>query len=147
VLPYLPVACPCFFPIERIRQSTGKKSPPVPLGDSWSGVCRAAPESDWLPDANTLQQLCNFGYARQKCARVPAGAADAVRFTISNDHDGLVGIYWVMEKDHLPFAHGPLEYSRAESGFLAAHPDARVSQQAQAYVSSYLRRKEASGRP
>jgi hypothetical protein len=52
-----------------------------------------------------------------------------------------------MEKDHLPFAHGPLEYSRAKSGFLAAHPDVRVTQQARAYISSYLRRIEDSGRP
>jgi hypothetical protein len=73
--------------------------------------------------------------------------ADAVRFCISHDHDGLIRIYWVMEKDHLPFAHGPLEYSRAKSGFLAAHPDVRVTQQARAYISSYLRRIEDSGRP
>jgi hypothetical protein len=45
----------------------------MPLGDAWSGVCRAAPTGEWLPDPNTLQQLCNFGYAREKCARVPAG--------------------------------------------------------------------------
>ena len=25
----------------------------MPLGDSWSGVCRAAPAGDWLPDAQT----------------------------------------------------------------------------------------------
>jgi hypothetical protein len=52
-----------------------------------------------------------------------------------------------MEKDHLPFAHGPLEYSCADAGFRTAHPDACVNQQAQAYVSGYLRRKGASGRP
>jgi hypothetical protein len=119
----------------------------MPLGDSWSGVCRAAPEGDWLPDPNTLQQLCNFGYARQKCARVPAAAPDAVRFTISNDRDGIVGIYWVMEKDHLPFAHGPLEYSRAHGSLRTAHPDPCLTQQAQAYAGSYLRRKEDIARP
>jgi hypothetical protein len=127
--------------------ATGKRTPPMPLGDAWSGVCRAAPGGDWLPDPNTLQQLCNFGYARGKCGCVPSDVPDAVRFGVSHDRDGLIRIYWVMEKDHLPFAHGPLEYSRADAGFLAAHPDARVTQQAQAYVSSYLRRKEVSGRP
>lgn len=128
-------------------QATGKKTPPMPLGDPWSGVCRATPGGEWLPDPHTLQQLCNFGYARNKCTRVPADAPDAVRFTISNDRDGIVLIYWVTEKDHLPFAHGPLEYSRAEAGFRIAHPDACVTQQAQAYVGSYLRRKGESGGP
>jgi hypothetical protein len=141
------MACPCFFPVERMPQATGKRIPPMPLGDPWSGVCRAMPAGEWLPDPNTLQQLCNFGYAREKCARVPAESPDAVRFGISNDSQGIVRIYWVMEKDHLPFAHGPLEYSRADAGFQCAHPDACVTQQAQAYVSSYLRRKEDSGRP
>jgi hypothetical protein len=58
--------------------------------------------------------------------------ADAVRFCISHDRDGLIRISWVMEKDHLPFA---------------PHPDVRVTQQARAYISSYLRRIEDSGRP
>jgi hypothetical protein len=115
----------------------------MPLGDAWSGICRAA-LAEGHPDANTLQQLCNFGYAREKCALVPPGVPDAVRFTISNDREGLIRIYWVMEKDHLPFAHGPLEYSRAEAGFIAPHPDASLNRQAQAYVSSYLRRKGGS---
>jgi hypothetical protein len=122
-------------------QATGKKAPPMPLGDAWSGVCLATLEAEWRPDPRTLQQHCNFGYAREKCGRVPADAPDAVRFSIAQDRDGLIGIQWVMEKEHLPFAHGPLEYSRATAGFVVAHPDARLTQQAQAYVASYLRRK------
>jgi hypothetical protein len=118
----------------------------MPLGDAWSGVCRAAAAGEWLPDPQTVQQFCNFGYAREKCARVPVDGPDAVRFGISNDREDLIRIYWVMEKDHLPFAHGPLEYSRAEAGFQIPHPDACVAQQAQAYVSGYLRRKEDCAR-
>ena len=70
-----------------------------------------------------------------------------MRFSISHDREGLIGIYWVMEKDHLPFAHGALEYSRGEAGFPTAHPDGRLTQQARAYIGSYLRRKPDSGRP
>ena len=70
-----------------------------------------------------------------------------MRFTISQDRDGLIRIYWVVEKDHLPFAHGPLEYSRADARFKNPDPDVLLAQQAQAYVSSYLRRKEDSRRP
>jgi hypothetical protein len=113
----------------------------MPLGEPWSGICRAVPETEWLPDSNTQRRLCNFGYAREKCPRVPAHAPDAVRFGISNDREGIIRIYWVMEKDHLPFGHGPLEYSRADAGFKTPHPDACVTRQAQAYVGSYLRYK------
>lgn len=141
------MACPCFFPVERLPLATGKKLAPMPLGDAWSGVCRAAPAAPLPPDANTIQQLCNFGYARGKCPHVPADSADAVRFGISQDRDGIIRIYWVMEKDHLPFAHGPLEYSRAGAAFRTAHADACIAQQAQAFVSSYLRRKGASVQP
>jgi hypothetical protein len=141
------MACPCFLPLERMPQATGKKIAPMPLGDCWSGVCRSVPEGEWLPDPHTLQQFCNFGYARAKCGRVPADKADAVRFTISQDREGLVRIYWVIEKDHLPLDHGPLEYSRGAADFQTAHPDACVARQAQAYVSSYLRRLGDARRP
>jgi len=93
-----------------------------------------------------MQQLCNLGYAREKCPRFPGDGADAVRFSISRDQDGIIGIYWVVEKDHLPFAHGPLEYSREAACFIPPHIDDRVAQQAQAYINSYLRRKEDLGR-
>jgi hypothetical protein len=130
-----------------MAQATGKRTAPMPLGDAWSGVCRAVPSGEWQPDPNTLQQHCNFGYAKAKCAHVPADGPDAVRFGISHDHDGVLRIYWVIEKDHLPFSHGPLDYSRAEAGFRTAHSDVCVTQLAQAYVSSYLRRKGDAGRP
>jgi len=138
------MACPCFYPVERIGQP-GRKSPPGPLGDVWTGICRARPEGEWLPDAVTAQQLCNYGYAGQRCARFPGGP-DAVRFSISKDQDGVIGIHFVVEKDHLPLAHGPLEYSREAARFTLSHSDASVAQQAQAYISSYLRRKEDHAR-
>jgi len=114
----------------------------MPLGDAWRGVCRARPEGEWLPEPGILEQLCNLGYARDRCTRFPDEGPDAVRFAISQDQDGLIRLYWVVEKNHLPFAHGPLEYARAEGCFRTAHPDARIAQQAQAYLSSYLRRTQ-----
>ena len=116
----------------------------MPLGDAWSGVCLAALDSEWRPDARTMERNCNFGYAREKCGRVPYEVPDAVRFTIAFDRDGVIGVEWVMEKDHLPFAHGPLAYSRDAAGFVEAHPDTRLTQQARAYVASYLRRQNGS---
>jgi hypothetical protein len=141
------MACPYFYPVERAAQATGKRTPPVPLGDTWSGECRAATEGEWHPDAGTLQRLCNFGYARETCGRVPEDGADAVRYSVSDDRDGMIRIYWVMEKNHLPFAHGPLEYAHDGACSGTMHPDACIAQQAQAYISSYLRRKGDAGRP
>jgi hypothetical protein len=137
----MPMACPWFSPLEYLSPGPGKS--PAPLGDAWSGLCRAAPGTGWTPDAETLRRLCNFGYAREKCPRLPPDGPDAVRFSITQDRDGLIRIYWVVEKNHLPFAHGHLDYSRAEARFESPPPDARIAQQAQAYVCSYLRRREA----
>jgi len=133
------MACPCFYPVERLHGAP--KLPHAPLGDAWSGTCRAEPTAEWQPDDATLRHACNFGYVREKCPRAPADGPDAVRFSVSHDQAGIVRIYWVVEKHHLPFAHGALEYSRTAAGFEAAHPDACVARQAQAYLSSYLTRK------
>ena len=135
------MACPYFYPVERLPQATGKRTPPMPLGDAWSGACRAQPETEWSPDPLTAQQFCNFGYARGKCARIPVAGPDAVRFSITHDRDGLIRIYWVMEKDHMPYAHGPSEYSRADRSFRDLPADPCAARQAQAYLSDYLRRK------
>ena len=140
------MACPYFYPVEPAERAAANNRPPLPLGDTWSGLCMAKPDCRCSPDASTVQRLCNLGYAREKCANVPADGPDAVRFSISHDRDGLIGVYWVMEKNHLPFTHGPLEYSRADAAFRSVHPDACVARQAQAYVTSYLRRTESAGR-
>jgi hypothetical protein len=103
-------------------------------------MCRLAPQDELQPDRITSEQLCNFGYAAHKCPRFPAASADAVRFAVANDQNGLIRIQWVMEKDHLPFAHGRLEYSREQAAFLAPLSDSRLARQAEVYVHSYLRR-------
>ncbi len=122
----------------------------LPLGGAWSGVCRAIPGDAWQPEAADLERRCNLGYARGVCPRFPDGAGpDAIRFTIASDDGAVLRLYYVAERDHHPFAHGPLEYSRAASAI--AGPEARgetLDAQAGAYAASYLRRKsEASGAP
>jgi hypothetical protein len=139
VLTYVPVACPWFYPLDRLADAAGA-SLPGPLGACWSGECQAAP-GGWQPDGDTGRRLCNFGYAREHCPRVPRDGADAIRFSVARDDGGIIGLQWVIEKDHLPFAHGRLEYSRAEGGFHGKHEDARLSRQAEAYVISYLHAK------
>jgi len=131
------MACPSFYPVEPRACTTI-----LPLGDSWAGVCRAVPNLPWQPDEAMLQRLCNLGYARGTCARFPAvDGPDAVRFTVSRDEGACLRIYYVLERDHHPFAHGPLDYSVAGGAFVNPPASETMGRQAQAYVESYLRRK------
>ena len=115
----------------------------LPLGDVWTGVCRAVGDQPWQPDDDRLPMMCNLGYVRGHCDRFPAAdGPDAVRFTISQDDGSTVRVYYVIERDHHPLAHGPLQYSRAQCGFPDSTAGQSVTRQAEAYVASYLRRKE-----
>jgi hypothetical protein len=117
----------------------------LPLGGHWAGVCRAVPEPASQPDAVTLRTLCNLGYARGICSRFPEGAGpDAVRFTISGDDGATLRLYYVVEQNHHPFAHGPLEYSRTLAAFAEPPAAQTLRSQAQAYVESYFRRKSGA---
>jgi hypothetical protein len=120
----------------------------LPLGDAWDGVCRADPASTWEPDEITLLSQCNMGYARGCCARFPDGdGPDAARFTISADGPEALRVYYVLERDHRPFAHGPLEYLRAGGSLAGESASESTLGLARAYVESYLRRiSEASAR-
>ena len=140
------MSCPHFYPVQPRPESHGSANAALPLGDAWDGICRAVPDQPWQPDDATLQPLCNLGYARGACNRFPEGdGPDAVRFTVSRHQNTAIRIYYVIERDHLPFAHGALEYSAADGAFTRTPDDATVSRQAQAYVTSYLRRKLEQG--
>jgi hypothetical protein len=118
----------------------------LPLGDFWRGVCRAGAEP-WRPGEASVERLCNLGYARGKCSRFPAEVeSDAVRFGVSQD-DGLrIRLCFVVERDHQPFSIGALEYCRETAEFVT-RPEGARGAQAQAFVTSYLRRKrEASAK-
>jgi len=140
------MACPYFYPVTACGRAG--ENALLPLGDCWTGVCRAAPDTPWQPEEAALRPMCNLGYARGNCARFPAhDGPDAVRFVIANDDGAIVKIYYVVESDHHPFSHGPLNYSRGPGGFGSAPEDEILTRQATAYVESYLRRKsEALGR-
>jgi hypothetical protein len=141
------MACPHFYPAARRSQTDPSRSAMLPLGDAWEGVCRAVPEAPWDPDETTLLSLCNLGYARGACARFPADdGPDAARFSVVRDDGVYLSLYYVLERDHHPLAHGPLEFSPADSSFVGPQPNGAVGRLARNYVESYLRRKaEASG--
>lgn len=138
------MACPYFYPVERDRTDMRSESALLPLGDAWAGLCRAGAGPAWQPDQAVRDPLCMLGYARSLCHRFPHDdpGADAVRFAISRDDGVSLQLYYVLERDHHPFAHGPLEYSLTAGQFLQAPSGEILSRQAEAYVQSYLRRKK-----
>ena len=120
----------------------------LPLGDAFAGTCCAVSGRPWQPDPASSRLLCNLGYARGRCDRFPPDTGpDAVRFTIRRDEGAILHIYYVLERDHHPFAHGPLEFVPATGTFAATPASPQFDQQARAYVASYLRRKAEAGVP
>jgi len=115
----------------------------LPLGGAWTGACRAVPDEVFQPDEPTLRTLCNLGYARGNCPRFPPDyGPDAVRFTISRDDGSSLRIYYVVERDHHPFAHGTIEYTPTGGALVSPPAEGLFMRQAQAYAESYLRRKQ-----
>ncbi len=119
----------------------------LPLGDVWAGTCHASPIPA-APDESSLVSFCNLGYARGACTRFQDDdGPDSIRFSISSDEGGLICLYYVVERDHHPYAHGPLAFDTARRDFTDPPSDDSLRLQAHAYLSSYLRRKaEASVR-
>lgn len=136
------MACPYFYPVERFPESAWRKHPRLPLGDPYTGVCRADAVREWLPDQASLRECCNLGYARPRCPRFPAGnGPDAYRFSIVDDVDGKLGIFFVAEQGHSTLESGTIEYFPG-TGRLSPGKDGETFQkQARAYAESYLRRK------
>ena len=119
----------------------------LPLGDAWTGTCRAVPGEPFRPDESILNPYCNLGYARGRCARFPADCSpDAARFTIVAADGASLRLYYVLERDHRPFAHGPLEFSVSLHELTGPAEGELTSRQAHAYATSYLRRRDESDR-
>jgi hypothetical protein len=131
------MACPFFFPLTRFDDHTWAVPPRLPLGDPYTGECRAH-SAAITPDDRTLRQLCNNGYGRGPCERFPEAAeADAVRFHVTRHEGSTLSIQYVFEKDCWPLRHGVMEYS---DGAVGGGQDATLERQAIAFAESYLRR-------
>lgn len=142
------MACPYFQALRPRSQTDSSRSAMLPLGDVWDGVCRVNPDSPWEPGEFALLSYCNMGYARGCCERFPAGdGPDAARFTIAAAGPETLRVYYVLERDHHPWSHGPLEFSRAGAPVEGQSASESTLGLARAYVLSYLRRiSEASAR-
>jgi hypothetical protein len=129
------MACPYFYPVARFETSPWSVPPRLPLGDAFSGECRAPGHSS-EPDEACVREICNVGYGRGRCEQFPASsAADAIRFHVAEDAGESVTIQYVFEKDCWPGTHGIFERSAAQGGIL--------ERQADAFLETYLRRRDA----
>ena len=80
----------------------------MPLGDPYSGVCKARADDPFIPNDPALRELCNCGYARGHCDRLPAESADAIRFSVITESSNVIRVAWVVERAHAPAEFGTL---------------------------------------
>lgn len=124
------MACPLFLPSSPL---TGFAAEVAPLGDVYGGECAA--ENGALIPADVLRRCCNTGYARGCCARAAESDADAFRFLIKGNRDGVIDVAWSSERNHHPVAVGSLAV-HASADTAASGP---LERQARVYVAAFLR--------
>ncbi len=119
------VACPFFFPTERI--SIGWAFPArLPLGAGFTGTCRAGLE-EITPSEVELREFCNIGYAGG-CSHMPADrCSDGVRFAIARDEESRIVLHYVSERFHEPVEYGRLEYDCKLQSWLAPHAESLLA--------------------
>lgn len=152
------MACPYFLPKEKCFTVAWAFPTRLPLGAGFGGTC-CAPTPAWAksaqpggpgaggehaevaPDDNTLRDFCNLGHAHG-CSRLPADRrADSVRFAVAQDSGESIVLNYVYDRDHLPIAHGRLEYDCVGQRWLSPVIDACLGRQAQCYLAVYLERR------
>lgn len=75
------------------------------------------------------RELCNQGYARDRCGHFPADAgSDAVRFSVIAEEP--LRLIYILEKDHAPIEHGEIHAA-------ALPPDPVMAAQARAFIASF----------
>jgi hypothetical protein len=83
-----------------------------------------------------MREVCNLGYGRHNCEQFPmASDADAIRLHVTQDQGELIKIQYVFEKDCWPGKHGEVDFAAAPS---------TLRRQAEAFLESYLRRRNGS---
>jgi len=142
------MACPYFMPEERFDSSWAFPQR-LPLGAGWSGQCMAPGHGGARPSQEELTSGCNLGYAKN-CGRLPAERpADAVRFAIGEERDGVLHVLFVCERNYLPADHGELLYEKSRNAWIEPHENACIKRMAECYVRTQLERRLTlgAGRP
>ncbi len=93
------------------------------------------------PSDEELKSGCNLGYAK-RCSRLPAERqADAVRFALAEERNGILPVLFVCEREYLPVAHGELLFDTVTGSWLESHHDPRVQRMAECYVHARKERR------
>lgn len=133
------MACPFFFPAEKIQTIAWSFPSRLPLGAGFCGTCRAA-ASEIAPTEEELKEFCNLGYAGG-CARLPAERrADCLRF-VARENGGRITLDYIYERDHAPVEHGRIEYDRNTQSWPVMLSDHCAQRQAECYLAVYLERR------
>ncbi len=134
------MACPFFMP-ERRFDADWPFPQRLPLGAGWAGTCTAPGHEGARPSDEELKSGCNLGYAKS-CSRLPAERhADAVRFALGEERDGILRVLFVCEHGYLPASHGELLYGIANASWLQPHADPRVQRMAECYLQAQRARR------
>jgi hypothetical protein len=133
------VACPFFFPAEKIQTIAWAFPARLPLGAGFCGTCRAG-VSEVSPAENELKEFCNLGYA-SACNRLPAQRrADCLRF-VARENGGRIILDYVYEREHAPVEQGRVEYDCDTGKWPVALSDDCAQRQAECYLAVYLERR------
>jgi len=133
--------CPYFIPTSQFDDAGFPHPSRLPLGAAFRGHCCAPGHDGAVPSDEELKQACNLGYARN-CSRLPVQrTADAARFSILRDRDGMVSICYVAELNYLPVEQTNLHYDVAKKSWSRTHSDAKVQTLAECFLQSYLARR------
>jgi hypothetical protein len=136
------VACPYFFPTERITLNWPFPAR-LPLGAGFSGTCHAGFD-ERVPSEGELLEFCNMGYARG-CTSMPKNrSADGVRFAVARDEGERIILHYVSECGHAPVEYGRLEYNCTENRWAAPLRNCCLQRQAECYMAVYLERRPRS---
>ncbi len=138
------MACPFFMPEQRF-DADWPFPQRLPLGAGWAGTCTAPGHEGAHPGEEELKSGCNLGYAK-KCSRLPAERhADAVRFVLGEERDGILRVLFVCERSYLPAGNGELLYATTSGTWLMKHDDPRVQRMAECYVQAQMARRGSGG--
>jgi hypothetical protein len=128
------MACPYFFPTERLEADLWPHRRRLPLGDGWRGRCTAG---DRLPGEDELKEFCNLGYAKA-CPFLPSQrSADAVRFGV-RQVNGCIAVTYICERDHKPGESGELEFDLVAGAWTARHNNPCIQRMAECVLSSKI---------
>ena len=123
---------------------TGRFRSASPWGQAGLACVPLRDKNGARPSEDELKSGCNLGYAKS-CTRLPADRhADAVRFALGEERDGVLHVRFASELAYLPAAHGELLYEKITATWVKKHDDACVQRMAECYVEVQLARRGQS---